>query len=168
MPSRLVHVVVALDGRLDHAMERFCGPPGAWLPAGTTPRGDGHVFDLATGDLLPLPQIPVLAEVGTAIDTTHGVAMRTLSWRALRLAPAFPTLHADVELDLRTQGGRRPCLRLVGAYTPPLAVVGELADRYVLRHVVSEVARGFLAGVARALDAGSNGRGRPDAEPRSG
>lgn len=161
MATRPLHVVVPLDGMDEVGRARFHGDPSAWLPAPASPSPEGHRVDLATGSLLPGPYVRVHVDVGEVVVASGDLAVRALSWQAIRLAPAFPTLDAELELDTRL----RPCLRLFGTYTPPLAVVGDVADRLVGRHLATEIVRGFLTSVGHRLVPGPDGPFIPEPAP---
>lgn len=158
MATRPLHVVLPLVGTRDELMAAFHDDPATWLPPPGRPSAGGHLVRLATGSLLPGPPVALQIVVGPVVQASGDLAVRALSWRAVRLAAAFPTLDADLELDVRRQ--RR--LRLVGGYTPPLAVVGDVADRVVGRHVANELARSFLSAIARRLVASAERAGEED------
>lgn len=141
MIRRAVHGIVELGtGPADTAVARgrFRADPGRWLPPPATPTDNGHRVHLAMPGRSP--EVAAIVSVGVPSTSTRDVVVRAVTWRAATARDLFPVLQADLELHT----GHDPTLRLVGAYIPPLSVLGALTDHVLGRHVVTGVVNAFL------------------------
>jgi len=73
-----------------------------------------------------------------------------IHWWAPGATRLYPRLEAD--LEVAPVGDGRTQITLMGRYDPPLAVVGNAADRILLHHIAEASIRSFLVKIAGALD----------------
>lgn len=154
---RPIHATTSLEGDVAAMRHRLARDPTRWLPEPAEQVGqDEYRVRLATGDLLPVPGVIALLNVGEALTPAPRLALRSISWHAAAVDSLFPVLTAD--LELLEHDANRGQLRLVGSYRPPLSVVGAAADQLVGRHLAVEVVRSFVAKIAGRLAAGASTR----------
>ena len=124
---------------------------GSLLSVSEDAYGEGITGLVRVGPLGCAPGVSRLVEVHarelTGSDHTARLALR---WSATgpggRLFPAL-----DADLTLRSAGEQATVLALVGAYRPPLGVVGAGLDRAILHRVAAATIRAFLRRVADAI-----------------
>jgi len=92
----------------------------------------------------------VAAEVGS-LESGPASLRVPLEWQAFVHPSLFPVMNG--ELHVSDIGGNGIALRLVGEYRAPLGAVGAVGDVLAGRCVAEKSLRGFLAEVARRLEA---------------
>lgn len=146
-----------------HAAEPFAataarigGDPGCWLPEPAEPEASGWAVDLVAEGALPSLIACRRALVWTFATqlVTAGHLVVPLSWQAITAERWFPTFDGDLEVSELAGGGCK--IALVGAYTPPLGVVGGTSDRLAGHHVAEACARRFVLDVAARVTAPFN------------
>jgi hypothetical protein len=90
------------------------------------------------------------AEVGS-LESGPASLWVPLEWQAFVHPSLFPVMNG--ELHVSDIGGNGIELRLVGEYRAPLGAVGAVGDVLAGRRVAEKSLRGFLAEVARRLEA---------------
>jgi hypothetical protein len=90
------------------------------------------------------------AEVGS-LESGPASLRVPLEWQAFVHPSLFPVMNG--ELHVSDIGGNGIELRLVGEYRAPLGAVGAVGDVLAGRRVAEKSLRGFLAEVARRLEA---------------
>jgi len=90
------------------------------------------------------------AEVGP-LESGPASLRVPLGWQAFVHPSLFPVMNG--ELHVSDIGGNGIALRLVGEYRAPLGAVGAVGDVLAGRRVAEKSLRGFLAEVARRLEA---------------
>lgn len=148
---RPVYDGVTVARPFDEALAIFADLADRWLPRPADRIPTGYVVEMRASGLLAAAGVDALVDVGELELDPPGLAARSVAWRALNADRVFPRLVGELELAATNDEASR--LTLVGAYQPPVSVVGDAADRLVGRHVAEAVIRTFLEEVAAALAA---------------
>lgn len=140
---------VVVASSFDRARHRFGHDPASWLPAPATVEDDGVVVTMRASGVLEVAGVDAVVTIGDIEDDPPGLAVRPIAWRARIADSLFPRMVAELELAATSPTASR--LGLVGSYSLPLSVIGDLTDRVAGRHVSDAVVRTFLEEVAHAL-----------------
>lgn len=146
---RPVYDGVAVELPFAAAADAMGGDPVTWLPAPAESHPQGTVVSMHASGLLAAAGVLALVDVGAFELDPPGLAVRPVAWRALRTDRVFPRLVGDLELAATSETTCR--LTLVGAYQPPISVVGDAADRLLGHHLAEAVIRSFLERTAGSL-----------------
>lgn len=143
-----VHETTVLDAPWRTTTRRFGADPHGWLPPPARPTTEGTIVAMRAMGV----GVDALVEVGGATEPGGGLMVRTIAWRAHRVDSLFPRMVGELELSRTGTGVGGGCrLTLVGAYQPPVSVIGDAADRLIGRHVAIAVVRDLLDDVAHRL-----------------
>lgn len=135
------------------ALRAFSADASSWLPAPARLHDDGWIVELRA-EGFPVEQIDALVKVSADIARPlPTMAVRSLSWQAANAGGLFPRM--DGELELTALSDELVQLSLIGAYRPPLTVLGEVGDRLYGYRVAEAVIRAFTVDVANRLQAAS-------------
>ena len=148
--SGRVSVFLPVAGGGASARDRFTGDPGRWLPES---RAHGPSRWHATVRYHGLTRV-VEVRVG-AVWSVGDTLWRSLSWVPVpddrdvgAIDRLLPRLTAELGLHVKDDAAS---LVLSGAYDPPGAILGDLADAVLLHRVSERTARAFLEDVAPLL-----------------
>jgi hypothetical protein len=124
---------------------------GSLLSVSEDAYGEGITGLIRVGPLGCAPGISRLVEVhARELAESDHTARLALRWSAAgpggRLFPAL-----DADLTLRPAGEHATVLALVGAYRPPLGVLGAGLDQAILHRVAAATIRAFLRRAADAI-----------------
>lgn len=90
----------------------------------------------------------IIVEIG-APKATAGLMFFPIRWRSATEAGLFPTL--DGVLELAALGSARTQLGLSANYTPPLGLVGKIADRALFHRIAEVTVKDFLERIGERL-----------------
>jgi hypothetical protein len=132
------------------ASARLAGDPASWLPQPATPDDGRWRVELHASGALPEAVASHPAQITVGPPTSMaGALLRSVTWQSAATDRWVPSLAADLELvklsDTICQ------LSLLGAYRPPLSVVGQVGDRLAGHRVAEAAVRRFVHDVADRL-----------------
>ncbi|MHB8572587.1 MAG: hypothetical protein ACYDAY_06475 [Candidatus Dormibacteria bacterium] len=119
--------------------------PEAWLPLASWWPLE---LDLRAGSRVPLRR-RVRVSVGTPIHVQTGIRI-PITWRAVSLAPLFPVLEGEIEVNRLEVLSTELVIR--AAYEPPLGAFGRTLDRTLLFRVGRASVRHFLDAVTERVE----------------
>lgn len=90
----------------------------------------------------------IIVEIG-APNAIAGLMFLPIRWRSATEAGLFPTL--DGVLELAALGSARTQLGLSANYTPPLGLVGKIADRALFHRIAEVTVKDFLERIGERL-----------------
>jgi hypothetical protein len=126
------------------------GDASRWLPPPAEHNGRGwHVLLRAEGALPPRVAERQADVVTGPASVADDRVLVSISWQATSREQFFPVLAGDLALDRLEEGCH---LSLMGAYRPPLAVVGGVADAMLGHRVAEAVVRRFVLDIADRID----------------
>jgi hypothetical protein len=79
-----------------------------------------------------------------------GLTFMPIRWHAAANANLFPTLEG--ELEIAPVGGLRTQLGLSANYSPPLGLLGKIADRALFHRVAEVTVKDFLERIGKRLE----------------
>jgi hypothetical protein len=123
-----------------------------WLPGmARDASGDGQKLlaelGFRVGNRRIARQIEV--EIGAA-RAGAGLTFMPIRWHAATDANLFPTLEG--ELEIAPVGSARTQLGLSANYSPPLGLLGKIADRALFHRVAEVTVKDFLERIGRRLE----------------
>lgn len=123
-----------------------------WLPdMAKQANGDGEKLlselGFQVGNRRIARQIEV--EIGAA-RAGAGLTFMPIRWQAATDASLFPTLEG--ELEIAPVGATRTQLGLSANYSPPLGLLGKIADRALFHRVAEVTVKDFLERIGRRLE----------------
>ncbi len=123
-----------------------------WLPdMAKQANGDGEKLlselGFQVGNRRIARQIEV--EIGAA-RAGAGLTFMPIRWQAATDASLFPTLEG--ELEIAPVGATRTQLGLSANYSPPLGLLGKIADRALFHRVAEVTVKDFLERIGKRLE----------------
>lgn len=123
-----------------------------WLPdMAKQANGDGEKLlselGFKVGNRRIARQIEV--EIGAA-RAGAGLTFMPIRWHAATDASLFPTLEG--ELEIAPVGATRTQLGLSANYSPPLGLLGKIADRALFHRVAEVTVKDFLERIGKRLE----------------
>ncbi len=125
---------------------------GKWLPdMAKEANGDGETLLSELGFQVANRRIArrIEVEIGAA-RAGAGLTFMPIRWHAATDASLFPTLEG--ELEIAPVGSRRTQLGLSANYSPPLGLVGKIADRALFHRVAEMTIKDFLERIGKRLE----------------
>jgi len=123
-----------------------------WLPdMAKAANGDGEKLLSELGFRVGSRRIArqIELEIGAA-RAGAGLTFMPIRWRAATDANLFPTLEG--ELEIAPVGSTRTQLGLSANYSPPLGLLGKIADRALFHRVAEVTVKDFLERVGKRLE----------------